>query len=151
MRRWKSGPGLTAVFALPLVWLATPTAHHHVVRQPPVPHTIAGKWSILFGKFEFVRTRTPGEYTDRVLKRRLGVFCSDVNDRNGQIVLHVSKKNWTRYTGTWQWFYPNSCRFAGYGRVTVQLWRARPYAFFTAYPPVGIRGTPDTFRIARVP
>ena len=150
MRRWLGTPGLAAVFALPLMWVAAPIPPG-LQDKPAVPHTIAGTWSILFGKFDFVKTGTPGTYTDHVIKRRLGVFCSKVNDHNGQIVLHVDKKDRTKYTGTWQWFYPSSCRFAGYGRVTVRLWKAKPDAFFTAYPPKGIRGTPDRFRIERVP
>jgi hypothetical protein len=155
MRRWIGAPGMAALFALPLMWTASPTAHGHPVTQPPVPRTILGSWSILFGRFDFVRTGTPGTYTDHVIAKRLGVFCAKVNDRNGQIVLHRDNRrnqnDWTEYTGTWQWFQPSTCKFVGYGRVTVTLWRARPYAYFTAYPPVGIRGASDTMRIERVP
>jgi hypothetical protein len=147
--RWLGAPGMAAILALPLMWTSRPPA---VPPQPPVPHTIAGTWSLLFGKFDFVKAAgSPGEYTDHVIRQRLGVFCPNANDRNGQIVLFQSKKNWRVYTGTWQWFYPSSCTPAGYGLVIVTLWRAKPYAFFTAYPPKGIRGSADTFRIERVP
>jgi hypothetical protein len=150
LTRWLGAPGMAAIFALPLMWTATPPASSHAVKQLPVPHTIAGRWSILFGDFDFVKTSTPGKYTDHVITRRLGVFCSKVNDHSGQIVLHQDKNNWTIYTGTWEWFYPSSCKSAGYGLVTVRLWQAKPYAFFAAYPPKGIKATPDLFRIERI-
>jgi len=148
--------GLAAVFALPLMWTASPPgvhahAHHRVVAQEAVPKTIAGSWSFLFGRFEFVQTSAPGTFTDRVITQRLGVFCPKVNDQNGQIILHQDKKRRQVYTGTWQWFYPSTCKFAGDGLVSVTLWRARPYAFFTAYPPPGFKGSADTFRIERIP
>jgi hypothetical protein len=161
--RWIGSPGLAAMMALPLMWAASspapgrppgqgaPAGSGHPVVQTTVPHSIAGTWSLLFGRFEFVPAGAPGRFTDRVITRRLGVFCSDVNDKNGQIVLYQDKNNWRVYTGTWQWFYPQSCQFAGYGLVTVTLWRTHPYAFFTAYPPKGFRGSPDLFRIERLP
>jgi hypothetical protein len=141
--------GVAAVFALPLMWLAPPAAPSHPVAQPPVPRTIAGSWSILFGQFDFVRTASQGTFTDRVIDQRLGVFCPKVNDQNGQFVLHRDRRNWRVYTGTWEWFNPSTCKPAGYGRVSVLLWRYKPYAFFTAYPPPGARGSADEFRINR--
>jgi hypothetical protein len=162
LARWIGAAPMAAVFAVPLVWMTTPAPHHHhhhhrppapqgrPVAQLLVPHTIAGRWSFELGDFDFVKTRRPGTYTDHVIAKRLGVFCSKVNDRNGQIVLHRAKNNWSLYTGTWQWFYPSTCQFAGYGRITVTLWQARPYAYFTAYPPKGIRNSPDKFRIQRM-
>jgi hypothetical protein len=144
-------PGLAGLMALPLMWAAPASLFQLPSAPKAVPHTIAGTWSFLFGKFKFVPTAAPGEYTDKVIARRLGVFCSDVNDKNGQIVLHQDKNNWRVYTGTWQWFYPQSCQFAGYGRVTVRLWSTHPYAFFIAYPPKGMRGSRDEFRISRLP
>ncbi len=155
-------PGMAAMLAVPLIWTSAPPSHsqphHHPhglqagrpVGQTVVPHTIAGRWSFLLGDFDFKRTGAPATYTDQVIAKRLGVFCPKVNDRDGQVVLHSDKNDWRVYTGTWQWYYPSTCKFAGYGRLTVTLWQTRPYAYVTAYPPKGIRNAPDTFRIERV-
>ena len=162
LARWIGAPGMAAMLAVPLIWTSAPPrpGHHHRhpaslavshrVSQTPVPHTVAGRWSFLLGDFEFAKTGVPGTFTDRVIDQRLGVFCPKVNDRDGQIVLRGKKDDWRVYTGTWQWFYPSSCKFAGYGRITVTLWQTRPYAYVTAYPPKGIRNAPDTFLIERI-
>src|SRR5580658_5470456 len=157
--RWIGSPGLAAMLALPLMWSATPPAHvrpahvrpaHSAAGKQAVPHTIAGSWSFLFGTFDFVRTGTLSTYTDKVIAQRPGVFCPKVNDQNGQIVLHQNKaNNWRVYTGTWQWFYPRTCKFAGYGRVTVILRTARPGAFFISYPPTGDLGTANVLTLTR--
>ena len=119
----------------------------------PASRTIAGTWSIANGVFEF--RRTGDTFTDVVISQRPGVFCPKINDQNGQMVLHQRKAlghDGSRvYTGTWMWYYVGSCRFAGFGRLTVTLWWAGNRGVFVANPPGGLPGgSSHTFFINRV-
>jgi hypothetical protein len=158
--RWVGSSGLAAVLALPMFWAAAPHAHiRHPHKPAVVVHhggatgaaersTIVGRWSFLFGTLAFYKNAR-GTYTDEVTRHPPGLVCSAVNDQDGQIVLRQSGKDGRLYTGTWMWFNPANCKFAGYGQITVQLWRALPFAFVTAYPPPGYGNAPESFRITR--
>lgn len=160
--RWVGSSGLAAVLALPLFWVSAPQAHaRHPHKPPAISHhaagaaaaaadraAIVGQWSFLFGTLAFYKD-AQGTYTDEVIRHRPGLVCSAVNDQDGQIVLRQSPKHARLYTGTWRWFNPANCKFAGYGAITVRLWRSRPFAFVTAYPPRGYDNAPESFRITR--
>ncbi len=122
-------------------------------RMNPVVHrrrrpSLAGTWSLFGGEFKFSRIgiRT---ISDTVISQRIGVFCPKVNDQDGQLVLRQTDK--LDYIGTWQWFNPRTCQSAGYGRVTIMVWRDKLTATFTAYPPTGQPGPPDTTMMERLP
>jgi hypothetical protein len=146
-----SSPGLAAIVALPMLWSMAATAPAQESRAArPAPQTIAGTWSFLFGTFQFHPVHHGHghghkTFTDTVLTQRLGVFCRQVNDQDGQIVVHRVASG--VYTGTWQWFSPQTCQPAGTGQITITLWRHKPEAFVVSDPPVGARGISFTFRI----
>jgi len=141
-RRFSSS-GLAAIVALPLLW--SPATSAPAQGTGVAPQTIAGTWSFLFGTFQFHPGKGKGTFTDTVLTQRLGVFCPLVNDQDGQIVLHRVAS--AVYTGTWQWFSPQTCQPAGVGQITITLWRHKPEAFVVSEPPPGARGISFTFRI----
>jgi hypothetical protein len=118
-----------------------PVVHH---RSHP---SIAGTWSLFGGEFKFSRTGVQ-TISDTVIAQRIGVFCPTVNDQAGQIVLRLVDK--LDFVGTWQWFNPKTCQSAGYGMVKITVWRDKLRATFTAYPPVGQPGPPDTTMMERV-
>jgi hypothetical protein len=109
--------------------------------------TIVGEWEFGNGFFIFYRTTTT--FTDKVALQRPSVFCPNVNDQDGQMVLHRRPHSLV-YTGTWQWFYTSSCKFAGYGPLTIQVWPAGEKATFVSAPPPGLHGTTNTFTLYRV-
>jgi len=113
--------------------------------------TIAGEWSFANGVVLFYRTRAKNAetYTDQVVMQRPSVFCPQVNDQAGQIVLHRVKRS-RLFTGTWQWFYTSNCTFAGYGRVTIRVWWSDQTAIFVSYPPPGLDGPSTTFVLERL-
>jgi|HubBroStandDraft_1064217.scaffolds.fasta_scaffold02398_3 hypothetical protein len=131
------GSGATAALAGPVPATAT-------------SRTIVGKWNVSGGDFRFYKTRAKNTYTDQVIKQRPNVFCPKINDQNKQIYLHQSAKNPRVYTGRWKWFYTASCAFAGWGPVTVTLWRTYNKATFVSDPPKGLSGSPETFIIKRI-
>lgn len=114
-------------------------------RQRP---SLAGSWSLFGGEFKFAKigTRT---ISDAVISQRIGVFCPKVNDQDGQLVVRQIDK--MDYIGTWQWFNPKTCESAGYGSVKIMVWRDKMTATFTAYPPPGTPGPPDTTMMERLP
>ena len=81
-----------------------PVVHHR--RHP----SLAGTWSLFGGEFKFSRTGV-GTISDTVIAQRIGVFCPNVNDQDGQLVLRLVDK--MDYVGTWQWFNPKTCQSAG--------------------------------------
>jgi hypothetical protein len=111
-------------------------------------HTIAGAWDVANGIFEFQRTGAANTFTDVVIRQRPGVFCPRTNDQNGQMVLHHALGR--VYTGTWAWYYVDTCKFAGYGPLSVRLWWDGHRATFVAGPPTGLPGSSYTFLIDRV-
>jgi hypothetical protein len=111
--------------------------------------SLVGSWTIFGGVFRFVKTGR-NTYRDQVIKQRPGVFCPRVNDQNGQIVLHRLHRHGRYYAGTWQWFYSDNCKPAGFGPVTFILWRAGTIGVFTADPPAGKDGAPITTTVNRV-
>jgi hypothetical protein len=117
--------------------------------SPPAGNTIAGRWLFLFGDFEF-RYSGGRTFTDDVISQRPGVACPKVNDQDGQVLLRQSAAHPLIYTGTWEWFNPASCASAGFGRISIQLWRTKPFANVTAYPPAGYGNARQTFRITRL-
>jgi hypothetical protein len=122
-------------------------------RMNPVVHqrrhpSLAGTWSLFGGEFKFSRTGV-GTISDTVIAQRIGVFCPTVNDQDGQLVLRLVDK--LDYVGTWQWFNPKTCQSAGYGMVKIMVWRDKLTATFTAYPPSGQAGPPDTTMMDRLP
>jgi hypothetical protein len=121
-----------------------PVVHRHHRRRP----SLAGTWSLFGGEFKFSRiaVRT---ISDTVISQRIGVFCSAVNDQDGQLVVRQLDKR--DYIGTWQWFNPKTCESAGYGTVKIMVWRDKLTATFTAYPPAGTPGPPDTTMMERLP
>ena len=131
------------------------TAAHAKPAGAGVPHarparhrpTIVGEWEFGNGLFVFYRTATT--FTDKVALQRPSVFCPNVNDQDGQIVLHRRPHSLV-YTGTWQWFYISSCKFAGYGPLTIQVWPAGEKATFVSAPPPGLHGPTNTFTLYRV-
>jgi hypothetical protein len=137
---------------------STRAARHGATRAPrshPSPEsaarTIVGTWDVANGIFEFHRAAAPDTFTDTVIARRPGVFCSAVNDHDDQMVLHRAGGPDSRvYTGTWAWFYVDTCKFAGYGRLTVTVWWAGKRATFVADPPAGLRGSSHMFYIDRL-
>jgi hypothetical protein len=156
--RWVGSSGLAAVLALPLFWVSGPQAHVRNVHRPAAQHAVGavaadraglvGRWSFLFGTLAFYKNG-PGTFTDDVITHPPGLVCSAVNYQDGQIVLHQSARDGRLYTGTWMWFNPANCKFAGYGQIRVRLWRTRPFALVTAYPPQGYANAPESFRITR--
>jgi hypothetical protein len=109
--------------------------------------SIAGRWSIAGGVFEFIATG-PKNFTNKVIKQRTGIFCPSVNDHNGQIKLtHVSK---FVYTGKWEWFWTNTCQSSGYGTVRITMDTNGRTAHFTADPPAGENGTPESYTLRRI-
>ena len=126
-------------------------AHGRPAPRPPRPAwhrpTIVGKWELGNGLFVFYRTSNA--YTDKVVMRRPSAFCPSVNDQDGQIVLHREPRSLV-YTGTWQWFYTSTCKFAGYGPLTITVWRSGDRATFVSAPPPGLHGTTNTFLLDRV-
>jgi len=119
-----------------------PEVHH-----PPRP-SLDGDWSLFGGEFKFgqIGTKT---ISDAVISQRIGVFCPKVNDQDGQLV--VRQIDESDYIGTWQWFNPRTCESAGYGTVKIMVWRDKMRATFTAYPPAGQAGPPDTTMMERLP
>lgn len=117
-----------------------PVVHRHHRLHP----SLAGTWSLFGGEFKFSRIAV-GTISDTVISQRIGVFCPAVNDQDGQLVLQQVDK--LDYIGTWQWFNPKTCESAGYGTVKIMVWRDKLTATFTAYPPPGIPGPPDTTRM----
>jgi hypothetical protein len=120
--------------------------------NPVVQHrsrpSLAGTWSLFGGEFKFSRTGVQ-TISDTVIAQRIGVFCPEVNDQDGQLVLRLVDK--MDYVGTWQWFNPKTCQSAGYGMVKIMVWRDKMTATFTAYPPSGEPGPPDTTMMQRLP
>jgi hypothetical protein len=118
--------------------------------NPVVQHrrhpSLAGTWSLFGGEFKFSRTGV-GTISDKVITQRIGVFCPKVNDQDGELVLRLVDK--MDYVGTWQWFNPKTCQSAGYGTVRIMVWRDKLRATFTAYPPSGQPGPPDTTTMER--
>jgi hypothetical protein len=121
-------------------------------RMNPVIHrrhrpSLAGSWSLFGGEFKFAKvgTRT---ISDTVISQRIGVFCPKVNDQDGQLVVRQLDK--MGYIGTWEWFNPKTCESAGYGTVKIMVWRDKLTATFTAYPPPGTPGPPDTTMMERL-
>jgi hypothetical protein len=120
--------------------------------NPVISHrrrpSLAGTWSLFGGEFKFTRigVRT---ISDSVISQRIGVFCPAVNDQDGQLVVRQTDKH--HYIGTWQWFNPKTCKSAGYGTVRIWVWRNKLTAVFTAYPPPGQPGPPDTTKMERLP
>ena len=110
--------------------------------------TIAGTWYVANGIFEFRRAAAENTFTDVVISQRPGVFCPRVNDQNGQMVLHHAHGR--VYVGTWAWYYVNTCKFAGYGQLTVTLWWDGHRATFVAESPEGLPGSSHTFLITRL-
>jgi hypothetical protein len=110
--------------------------------------SLVGSWSLFGGEFRFGKSgaRT---ISDAVISQRIGVFCPKVNDQDGQLVVRQIDKN--DYMGTWQWFNPKTCQSTGYGAVKIMVWRDKLTATFTAYPPPGQPGPPDTTMMERVP
>jgi hypothetical protein len=127
--------------------LPTRSRMNPVVRHRRHP-SLAGTWSVFGGEFKFSRTGV-GTISDSVITQRIGVFCPKVNDQNGQLVLRLVDK--MDYVGTWQWFNPKTCESAGYGMVKITVWRDKLTATFTAYPPSGQAGPPDTTMMQRLP
>ncbi len=119
-----------------------PVIHHQ--RRP----SLAGSWSLFGGEFKFAKigSRT---ISDAVISQRIGVFCPAVNDQDGQLVVRQIDK--MDYLGTWEWFNPKTCESAGYGTVKIMVWRDKMTATFTAYPPPGTPGPPDTTMMERLP
>jgi hypothetical protein len=156
LTRLIGSPGLAAIVAVPLFWSASPSPHDRLARPAAttaIPRTIAGNWSFLFGNFSFDWIKARDGYTDRVIQQRLGVFCPQVNDQDGQIVLHRVPDRTSKdpmYTGTWKWFYTGSCKFAGYGGISITLWRTGDIATVVAEPPAAVKARGDTFRITRL-
>lgn len=110
--------------------------------------TIVGEWQFGNGFFVFYRTRAK-TFSDKVVLQRPSAFCPEVNDQDGQIVLHHKPRSRV-YTGTWQWFYTSNCKFAGYGPLTIKVWRAGDIATFVSAPPPGLTGTTNIFTLYRV-
>lgn len=109
--------------------------------------TIVGEWEFGNGFFIFYRTRAT--FTDKVALQRPSVFCPNVNDQDGQIVLHRQPHSLV-YTGTWQWFYTFNCKFAGYGPLTITVWPKGDKATFVSAPPPGLHGPTNAFILCRV-
>ena len=111
--------------------------------------TIAGTWYVADGIFEF-RRGAGNTFTDVVISQRPGVFCPRVNDQNGQMVLHQAHAHGRVYVGTWAWYYVNTCKFAGYGQLTVTLWWDGDRATFVAESPEGLPRSSHIFLINRI-
>jgi hypothetical protein len=117
------------------------------VGRTAADHSIVGKWSMSGGIFQFVKKSGSNTYWDKVIKKRKGVFCPTVNDRNDQIVLH--KKSARVYTGTWKWFF-TSCTFAGLGATTVTVSTSGKKAVLVSHPPKAIGGSTETLTLVRL-
>lgn len=135
-------PGTTPTRKPPIRSRMNPVVSH---RARP---SLAGTWSLFGGEFKFSRTGVQ-TISDTVIAQRIGVFCPKVNDQDGQLVLRLVDK--MDYVGTWQWFNPKTCQSAGYGMVKIMVWRDKLTATFTAYPPSGQAGPPDTTMMKRLP
>lgn len=137
-------PGTAPTTKPPTRSRMNPVVHRHHRRRP----SLAGTWSLFGGEFKFARigVRT---ISDMVISQRIGVFCPAVNDQDGQLVVEQLDKR--DYLGTWQWFNPKTCESAGYGTVKIMVWRDKLTATFTAYPPPGQPGPPDTTMMERLP
>jgi hypothetical protein len=107
-----------------------------------------GSWDLANGIFEFNRIGTGRTFADVVVRQRPGVFCPKINDQDHQMVLRHARGR--IYTGTWAWFYVDTCEFAGYGALTVTVWWDGERATFVADPPKGLPGLSHTFYMDRV-
>ena len=145
-------PGLAAVGALAITLAggALPIAAQAATHVPAtaVP-SLAGTWSFQGGIFKFAKEKN-GEFTDTVVKQRTGVFCANVNDKNGQIVVTRQKQNPREYKGLWKWFWASSCAFAGNGPITITLSASGSSARLVSDPPSGVGGSIEVFTIKRV-
>lgn len=106
---------------------------------------IAGRWEFAGGVVEFVPRGS--RFVSKVIRKRPGVPCPQVNDRDGQIVL--SKRASRRYEGTWVWFDASTCRVAGKGATTIVVSADGTTATMVANPPRGVESRPITFRLSR--
>jgi|HubBroStandDraft_5_1064220.scaffolds.fasta_scaffold347910_2 hypothetical protein len=144
-------PCLAAVGALAIALAggALPVAAQAASHVPAtaVP-SLTGTWNFSGGIFKFAKEKN-GRFTDTVVKQRPGVFCPNVNDKNGQIVLTKQKRNPREYKGTWKWFYTGSCVFAGNGPITITLSASGGTARLVSDPPSGLGGSIEVFTITR--
>lgn len=123
-------------------------AHVGASHARPAWHrpTIVGEWE--FGNGFFIFYRRGKVFTDKVVLQRPSAFCPDVNDHDGQIVLH-HKPHSRVYTGTWQWFFVSNCKVAGYGPLMIKVWLTNDRATFVSAPPPGLHGTTNIFTLHR--
>lgn len=154
------GPMLAAAVAVSAPHGPKPAEHpnhagsvlkHKHATSAAAGRTIAGEWSFANGILRFYRTRDRNAetYTDQVIMQRPSVFCPNVNDQNGQIVL-TRVKHSRIFTGVWLWFYTSNCKFAGYGPVTITVWWDNQTAYFVSKPPPGLTGPSTTFVLQRI-
>jgi len=151
----KSRLAAVGLLAVALGGTALPVAANAAAHQPAVAHqpatarpSLAGSWNVQGGVFKFAKNKH-GQFTDTVVKQRTGVFCPNVNDKNGQIVLTQNKQHPLEYKGTWKWFY-DSCSFAGNGPTTITLSASGKSARLVTDPPRGFGGSGEEFTITRV-
>ncbi len=109
-------------------------------------HSLLGKWSFGGGIFEFVKAGS-NTYKDKVIKKRPGIVCPRLNDKNGQMVMH--KKSQDLYKGTWKWFY-STCAFAGYGATTIKIAKSGKTASMVADAPAGTGGATEKYTLKRL-
>jgi hypothetical protein len=140
--------GLAAVGALAagMLPVAADAATHLPATAKP---SLAGTWNFQGGTFKFAKNKK-GRFVDAVLKQRPGVFCPNVNDKSGQIVLTQQAKHPLEYKGTWKWFISGSCAFVGNGPTTITLSGSGRTAVLVSDPPSGLGGSVETFTITRI-
>lgn len=137
------------VLAAALAGGTLPILAHAAAQLPATARpSLAGTWNVQGGVFKFSENRK-GQFVDTVVKQRPGVFCPNINDKNGQIVVTRQAKNPLEYKGTWQWFY-TSCSFAGIGPTTITLSKSGGTAVLVSDPPKGVGGSVEEFTIKRM-
>jgi hypothetical protein len=140
---------VVGVLAAALAAGTLPVAAEAAAHAPDTARpSLTGAWGFQGGIFKFARNKR-GQFVDTVVKQRAGVFCPNVNDKNGQIVL-TQQKNPLVYKGTWKWFYTGSCAFAGNGPTAITVARSGKTAVVVSTPPAGLGGSVETFTITRL-
>jgi hypothetical protein len=142
---------LAVASALAALAVATlPAAADAATHQPATAKpSLAGTWNVQGGIFKFAKNKK-GQFVDTVVKQRPGVFCSNVNDKSGQIVLTQQAKKPLEYKGTWKWFISGSCAFVGNGPTTITLSGSGRTAVLVSDAPPGEGSSVEEFTITRI-
>jgi hypothetical protein len=140
--------GAVGALAVAVAVMSGPAADAATHLPATARPSLAGTWNVQGGVFKFAENNK-GQFVDTVVKQRPGVFCPNVNDKSGQIVLTQQKAHPLEYKGTWKWFFA-TCSFAGLGPTTITLSASGGTAVLVSDPPGGVNGSVEQFTIKRI-